>query len=268
MNAEDTRVPVALRPHLPRLAEAVEAIAERWRRGGRVVYAGAGTSGRLGVLDAAEWPPTFGVPRDRVVALIAGGAEALVQAVEGAEDDAVAGEADVAAAAVAAADTVVGLAASGRTPYTIAALREARRRGALTLAVTCNPGSELGRLADFAVEVETGPEVVTGSTRLKAGTAQKLVLNMLSTALMVRLGYVYDNLMVNVQPSNEKLRQRAARIVVELTGADIETARRVLEAAGEVPAAVVMLRCGCSAAEARDRIRRHGSLRAALEAGA
>lgn len=267
MNAEDARVPEALRLHLPRLAEVVDEIAERWRRGGRVVYVGAGTSGRLGVLDAAEWPPTFGVPPYRIIALIAGGAPALLRAVEGAEDDSAAGTADIAAAGVADRDSVVGLAASGRTPYTIAALREAGRRGALTLAVTCSPGSELARVARYALEIETGPEVVTGSTRLKAGTAQKLVLNMLSTALMVRLGYVYDNFMVNVQPGNEKLRRRAVRIIMELTGADGETARRALEAAADVPTAVVMLRCGCPVEAARERLRRWGSLRAALEAG-
>jgi len=265
MNREDVRVPEAVRAALPRLAVLVDGIAARMAEGGRLVYVGAGTSGRLGVLDAAECPPTFGISPDRVVALIAGGEPALTRAVEGAEDDVEAGRLDIRRIGVGSRDAVVGLAASGRTPYTCAALEEAGRLGALTGAVTCSPGSRLGRLAEVAVEVDTGPEILAGSTRLKAGTAQKLILNMISTAVMVRLGYVYDNLMVNVQPTNRKLWRRAVEIVRRLTGVDDLAARRALEEARDVRVAVMMLRCGCGRQEAVARLQRCGSLRRALE---
>ncbi len=215
MNAEDAKVAAAVEAELPAIAEAIDRIAERMQMGGRLIYIGAGTSGRLGVLDASECPPTFNAAPGQVVGLIAGGEVALTTAVEGAEDDREAGARDIAALDVGATDSVVGIAASGGTPYVLGGLEEARRRGALTVSLACNRPAPIHELADVVIAPIVGPEVIAGSTRLKAGTAQKMVLNMLSTGVMIRLGKTYGNLMVDVQATNAKLRQRARRIVVE-----------------------------------------------------
>jgi N-acetylmuramic acid 6-phosphate etherase len=255
INAEDHKVALAVRDELPVIATAVDAISTRMRRGGRLIYMGAGTSGRLGVLDASECPPTFGTPPELVVGLMAGGPDALTQAVEGAEDSEDAGVAQVATLNVNETDTVVGIAASGRTPYAIGGLREAKRRGALTVSIACNRPSPLEEFAEIGIAAVVGPEVVTGSTRLKAGTAQKMVLNMISTAVMIRLGKTYSNLMVDVQPTNIKLRQRARRIVAEATGLDLHQATEILSACnGEVKTAIVAVLAGVSPELARIRL--------------
>ncbi|WP_324783472.1 N-acetylmuramic acid 6-phosphate etherase [Streptomyces sp. H51] len=242
MNAEDATVPAAVAERLPQIAAAVDAVAERMASGGRLVYAGAGTAGRLGVLDASECPPTFGTAPGQVVGLIAGGPEAMVTSVEGAEDSARLARDDLDGLALTPADTVVGVSASGRTPYAVAAVRHARRLGALTVGLACNPGSPLAAAADHGIEIVVGPELLTGSTRLKAGTAQKLVLNMLSTITMIRLGKTYGNLMVDVRASNEKLRARSRRIVALATGAGDEEIERALTATGgEVKNAILTL---------------------------
>jgi N-acetylmuramic acid 6-phosphate etherase len=253
INAEDQLVAVAVRAALPAVARAVDLSLERWRRGGRVVLFGAGTSGRLALLDAAELPPTFGVPAGRYAAVMAGGSDAFLRAVEGAEDDRHAGR--DAAAALQDSDVAFGIAASGRTPWVIGALERARQLGALTIGLACVPAPELADFVDVLIAVDTGPEAVSGSTRMKAGTAQKLVLNMFSTALMVRLGKVYANLMVDVQATNAKLRQRAVRLVEQATGADANTAGAALnDAHGQVKVAIAALRLGISAAEAGKRL--------------
>lgn len=251
INNEDRTVACAVDKEIPHIAAAVEKIVTALRSGGRLIYIGAGTSGRLGVLDAAECPPTFGVEPGRVIGLIAGGETALVQAVEGAEDDTREAVAQLQAVAVNAQDVVVGLAASGRTPYVIAGLEYANAVGAFTVAISCTPDSAVSKVAKSAITPLVGPEVITGSTRMKAGTAQKLVLNMLTTATMVRLGKVYGNLMVDVQPTNRKLVERAKRIVAAATGVSREQAGEVLAQAGLNPkTAIVMIRRECSAAEA------------------
>ncbi|MFG2553236.1 N-acetylmuramic acid 6-phosphate etherase [Streptomyces sp. NPDC048581] len=245
MNGEDASVPAAVASRLPQIAAAIDAIAERMARGGRLVYAGAGTAGRLGVLDASECPPTFNTEPDQVVGLIAGGPEAMVTSVEGAEDSEALARADLDALPLTPADTVVGISASGRTPYAIGAVQHARAQGALTVGLSCNPDSALAAAAEHGIEVVVGPELLTGSTRLKAGTAQKLVLNMLSTITMIRLGKTYGNLMVDVRASNDKLRARSRRIVALATGApesDIE--RALTEAGGEVKTAILILLAG------------------------
>lgn len=255
MNAEDATVAVAVRATLPAVAAAIDAISRRMQQGGRLIYVGAGTSGRLGALDAAECPPTFGTPPDLVVALMAGSARAFAQAVEGAEDDAAKGAADIAALDAGAADSVVGIAASGRTPYVLGAMAEAQRRGSLVVSLTCIDPSPMAGLAAIAIAPLTGPEVLTGSTRLKAGTAQKLVLNMLSTGVMVRLGKTYGNLMVDMQPSNAKLRVRARRMVEEATGLAAEAAETLLaQCNGEVKTAIVAALAGVPPAVARARL--------------
>jgi N-acetylmuramic acid 6-phosphate etherase len=255
MNEEDARVPLAVREALPSIAEAVEAIAARMARGGRLIYVGAGTSGRLGVLDAAECVPTFSTPPELVRGLIAGGETALTRAVEGVEDDADAGRRDLEGLDLNEVDCVVGIAASGRTPYVLGALAYAQEIGALTVGVACNVPAPILEAAQIAIGVPVGPEVITGSTRLKAGTAQKLVLNMLSTAVMIRLGKVYGNLMVDVQVTNHKLAGRAQRIVAEATGVDPERAAELLAAAGNrVKVAIAMGLLGISAEEAADRL--------------
>ncbi|MBF6064026.1 N-acetylmuramic acid 6-phosphate etherase [Nocardia terpenica] len=252
MNAEDALVAPAVAPTVPDIARAVELIVAARARGGRLIYVGAGTSGRLGVLDAAECPPTFGTDPSEVVGLIAGGAQALTHSVEGAEDDPDRAAIDLAAVGLIAADVVVALAASGRTPYAIGALRYARSIGAGTVAVSCNRDAELTACADIGIEIDTGPEILTGSTRLKAGTAQKLVCNMLSTAVMVRSGKVYGNLMVDMVPSNSKLVDRARRIVAQATGVDCATAAALLDAAdGHPKTAIVMHLVGVDATQAR-----------------
>jgi N-acetylmuramic acid 6-phosphate etherase len=251
LNREDARVALAVRRELPKIARAVDAIAKALQCGGRLIYVGAGTSGRLAVLDAAECPPTFGTPPRMVQAIIAGGERALRKAVEGAEDSAANGAHDLRRAAVSRRDIVVGISASGTTPYVLGALRLARRRGAVTVGVTSNPRSPLARQARIAIAPDTGPEAIAGSTRLKAGTAQKLVLNLLSTASMVRLGRIYENWMVYVALTNQKLRQRGARILQEATGANASAAEHALRQAGHnLPAALVMLKSGASARDA------------------
>ncbi|MFG2128912.1 N-acetylmuramic acid 6-phosphate etherase [Streptomyces sp. NPDC048751] len=242
MNTEDTRVPTAVAERLPEIAAAIDAVAERMARGGRLVYAGAGTAGRLGVLDASECPPTFNTRPEQVVGLIAGGPRAVVTSVEGAEDSREQAEADLDALGLGADDTVVGISASGRTPYAIGAVEHARARGALTIGLACNAGSALAAAAEHGIEVVVGPELLTGSTRLKAGTAQKLVLNMISTITMIRLGKTYGNLMVDVRASNDKLRARSHRIVALATGAGDEEIEAALAATdGEVKNAILTL---------------------------
>ena len=269
MNAENARVADAVGTQAGPIAAAVDAIAARMLRGGRLLYVGAGTSGRLGVLDASECPPTFGVPPGLVVGVIAGGPDALVRAVEGAEDDAAAGAAALAERDVDEADCVVGVATSGRTPFVLGAVRVARERGALTVALACNPGTELERTAELAIVPVVGPEVLSGSTRMKAGTATKLVLNALSTGAMVRLGKTYGDLMVDLVASNEKLRLRARRLVRALTELDERAADEALAAAGgELKTAVVAVRLGLDPPTARTLLDAHGGhLRAALESG-
>ncbi|CAI1027652.1 N-acetylmuramic acid 6-phosphate etherase [Serratia entomophila] len=265
-NQEDRKVPEAIEKVLPEIAEAIDLAAAALKAGGRLIYLGAGTSGRLGVLDASECPPTFGVPHGVVVGLIAGGPGALLKAVEGAEDDAALGAADLQALNLTATDMVVGLAASGRTPYVIGALRYARQLGGPTAAISCNPDSPIAHEAQVAISPVVGPEALTGSTRLKSGTAQKLVLNMLSTGAMVKLGKVYQNLMVDVKATNVKLVDRACRIVVEATGAQRSQAEAALAQTDfEVKPAILMILAGVSAEEAAQRLQRHdGYLRAAL----
>ncbi|MEU5094084.1 N-acetylmuramic acid 6-phosphate etherase [Streptomyces sp. NPDC020996] len=266
MNAEDATVPAAVAERLPQIAAAIDAVAERMARGGRLVYAGAGTAGRLGVLDASECPPTFDTAPGQVVGLIAGGPEAMVTSVEGAEDSARLARDDLDGLALTPADTVVGVSASGRTPYAVAAVRHARRLGALTVGLACNPGSPLAAAAEHGIEIVVGPELLTGSTRLKAGTAQKLVLNMLSTITMIRLGKTYGNLMVDVRASNEKLRARSRRIVALATGAGDEEIERALTATGgEVKNAILTLLAGVDGPTAARLLEESGGhLRAAL----
>jgi N-acetylmuramic acid 6-phosphate etherase len=232
INHEDARVAGAVAAEIPNIARAVDIIVDRFSRGGRLFYIGAGTSGRLGVLDASEIPPTFQVEPGRVVGIIAGGDAALRRSTEAAEDDPEAGARDLAAYRFSAGDVLTGIAASGRTPYVLGSVRAARELGAATVGISCTPDSELSRAVDIAIAPLVGPEVVAGSTRLKAGTATKLVLNMLTTAAMIRLGYVYGNLMINVRPVNEKLADRARRIVAEIAGVDLDRAAALLEAAG------------------------------------
>lgn len=266
MNGEDRTVPDAVAAQLPAIAAAIDAIADRMARGGRLVYAGAGTAGRLGVLDASECPPTFNTGPDEVVGLIAGGPPAMVEAVEGAEDSRELAAADLDGLGLTAQDTVVGISASGRTPYAIGAVEHARAAGALTVGLSCNAGSALAAAAEHGIEVVVGPELLTGSTRLKAGTAQKLVLNMISTITMIRLGKTYGNLMVDVRASNEKLRARARRIVSLATDAPDEAVESALRAAdGEVKTAILMLLADVDAITAADLLKRaRGHLREAL----
>src|SRR5215210_1034933 len=252
MNEEDASVAAAVGRVLPDVEHAVEGVVERLSAGGRLFYVGTGTSGRLGVLDASECPPTFGVPAELVQGIIAGGYDALYRATEASEDDREAGARDAASRGVAGGDALVGLAASGRTPYTLGAVEYARGLGAFTAAVTCVPGSAITRAAEVWIVPVGGPEVLAGSTRLKAGTAQKMVLNMISTAAMVRLGYVTGNRMTNMRPSNVKLRARSERILAAETGVDERAARAALEAAGgDLRVALVMSKTGRSAEESR-----------------
>ncbi|MFJ8598545.1 N-acetylmuramic acid 6-phosphate etherase [Streptomyces shenzhenensis] len=242
MNGEDTAVPPAVAERLPLIAAAIDAIAARMARGGRLIYAGAGTAGRLGVLDASECPPTFSTDPDRVVGLIAGGAEAMITSVEGAEDSKELARKDLDSLVLTPDDTVVGVSASGRTPYAIGAVEHARAVGALTVGLACNAHSALAAAAEHGIEIVVGPELISGSTRLKAGTAQKLVLNMLSTITMIRLGKTYGNLMVDVRASNDKLRARSRRIVALATGAaDEEIERALTETGGEVKNAILTI---------------------------
>jgi N-acetylmuramic acid 6-phosphate etherase len=266
INREDAGVPAAIAPCLPMIAALVDRIVEAFQRGDRLIYIGAGTSGRLGVLDASECPPTYGVPPEQVIGLIAGGDWALRHSVEGAEDDPEQGATDVRAIGLNARDVLVGIAASGRTPYTLGAMRYGREAGAIVGCIVNTPGSEMARLADYPIVILSGPEVVTGSTRMKSGTAQKLVLNMLSTAAMVRLGKVYSNLMVDVQASNAKLIQRAANIVREVTGVDPAAARQAIDRYGSAKVAIFALLSGFTDGDvARAALAAHGGrLREAL----
>jgi N-acetylmuramic acid 6-phosphate etherase len=269
INSEDARVAGAVAAEAGAIARAIDVIADRLAAGGRLVYAGAGTSGRLGVLDAVECPPTFNTDPEQVVGLMAGGREGLVRAVEGAEDSAPAGRQDLEGIGLAAADVVVGIAASGRTPYVIGALDYAREKGAFAIGFSCNREAEISRHADLCILPLVGPEVLTGSTRLKAGTATKMVLNMLTTGAMVRLGKTYSNLMVDLRASNVKLMDRALRIVETLTDCKGAAARELLERCdGEVKTAVVAQRLQVPAREARERLQAaRGHLRRVLESG-
>jgi N-acetylmuramic acid 6-phosphate etherase len=256
INAEDAKVAPAVRRALPQIARGIDLIASALERGGRLLYVGAGTSGRIAALDAAECPPTFNTDPRMVQFVMAGGHKALGAAVEADEDSRALGSRDMAAKKPGKNDVVVGIAASGRTPYTIAAVEYARRRGAKTIAVTCNPNSALSRAAGLAIVVEVGPEVVAGSSRMKAGTAQKMVLNMLSTGAMARLGYVYGNLMVNVHLKNSKLVQRGISILQSAAEVDEQRARRTLRSAGNrVPVALVMLQTGVNREQAERLLR-------------
>jgi len=268
MNSEDARVVAAVGAESESIARAIAWAAERLRRGGRLVYAGAGTSGRLGVLDAAECPPTFSTPPGMVVGLIAGGPTALVRAVEGAEDDPDRGAADVAALGIGATDLVVGIATSGRTPYVLGAVREARRRGAATVGISCNRPSLLGGAVDLEIAPLVGAEVVSGSTRLKAGTATKMILNMISTGAMVQIGKTLGNRMVDLQPTNEKLRIRSRRILRELAGVDDTRARDILaRCGGRLKRALVVAMAGVEPDQAQALLDTHGGqVRAAVRA--
>ena len=263
---EDATVARAVQRELPAITRAVDAIVNTLNGGGRLIYVGAGTSGRLATLDASECPPTFGVSPRLVVAVIAGGRRALVDAVEGAEDSAAQGKRDLAAQRLSRHDAVVGLTASGSTPYVLGALQFAKRRGAVTIGVTANRNSPLMRLAKIGIAPNTGPEIVAGSTRMKAGTAQKLVLNLLSTATMVRLGHVYDHWMIDVALTNQKLRRRGLRILEEASGAAApDAARAFRQAGGNLRVALVMLKTEATAAGAKQQLKRAGgNLRRAL----
>lgn len=266
IHAEDAKVARVVGRALPQIARGIDEIANALAHGGRLIYVGTGTSGRIGALDAAECPPTFGTRPSQVQYIIAGGTKALGAAVEESEDDPELGRHEIGRRNPGKNDVVVGIAASGRTPFTVAALSEARRRGARTIAVTCNPRSQLERVAHFAIVTDVGPEVLTGSTRMKAGTAQKMVLNMLSTGAMVRMGYVYGNLMVHVRLKNEKLVERGITILETATKSDRAAARKALAGAGnDVPIALVMLRAKVSRAQAARLLERsQGHVRKAI----
>jgi N-acetylmuramic acid 6-phosphate etherase len=257
MNDEDALVAPAVRLVLPEIEKAIAAIVDRLSKGGRLFYIGTGTSGRLGVLDAAECPPTFGVAPQLVQAVIAGGYDACYRAVEASEDDADAGSEDLRRRSFTKEDALVGIAASGKTPYTVGAVSYARELGAFTIGLTCVPGSSLTKAAEISIVTNVGPEVITGSTRLKAGTAQKMVLNMLSTATMVKLGYVKGNRMTNLQTRNAKLRERAIRIIEAETGVSEEAANEKLKAAeGDLRVALVMSKTGCHLGAAKDALKK------------
>lgn len=266
INREDQQVALAVEKCLPQIALAVEKIVAAFECGGRLVYVGAGTSGRLGVLDASECPPTYGVKPEMVVGLIAGGDHALRHPIEGAEDNVQQGQADLEEIDFSARDVLVGIAASGRTPYVLGALNYAKQLGATTVSIASNPNSKMAEVADIAIETVVGPEVLTGSSRMKSGTAQKLVLNMLTTASMVLIGKCYQNLMVDVQASNEKLKARALKIVMEATECDNETAANILaKANGKVKLAILMQLSGLDALEAQSLLdKSNGKLRQAL----
>ena len=267
MNNEDARVPEAIKPALPNIAQCVTWAIESIEAGGRIIYMGAGTSGRLGVLDAVECPPTFGVAPEVVVGLIAGGEKAFVKAVEGAEDSRELGRQDLIDINLEKRDIVIGIAASGRTPYVLGGLAYAKEVGCHTVAISCNPGSAIGQAAELAIEVVPGPEVLTGSTRLKSGTCQKLILNMISTATMVGCGKAYQNLMVDVMQTNEKLVVRAQNIVMEATGCDRETAaEKIALAGGNAKTAITMILADCGVEEARERLAKaRGHVREAIK---
>lgn len=267
MNEEDRLLAEAIAKELGPIEKAVETIAASFEKGGRLIYVGAGTSGRLGLLDAVECPPTFGTVPEQVVGLLAGGHKAFVKAVEGAEDSKELGRGDLEVIKLTDKDTVVGIAASGRTPYVVGALEYANSVGAPTVALACNKESEIGRVSKIVIEVVPGPEILTGSTRLKAGTVQKMVLNMLSTVSMIRIGKVYKNLMVDVQQTNEKLHVRAENIVMEITSCDRVEARNYLkESEGSVKVAIIMYLVGCKKEEALEKLEKaKGHIREAIK---
>ena len=267
MNQEDAKVPAAITPALPNIAQCVTWAIESIENGGRIIYMGAGTSGRLGVLDAVECPPTFGVAPEVVVGLIAGGEKAFVKAVEGAEDSRELGRQDLIDIKLEKRDIVIGIAASGRTPYVLGGLAYAQEVGCHTVGISCNPGSAVGAAAELAIEVVPGPECLTGSTRLKSGTCQKLILNMISTATMVGCGKAYQNLMVDVMQTNEKLVVRAQNIVMEATGCDRETAaEKIAIAGGNAKTAITMILADCGMEEAKERLARaKGHVREAIK---
>lgn len=268
MNKEDRTVPDAVEEALPKIEAAVEQVIATFRAGGRLIYTGAGTSGRLGILDAVECPPTFSTPDDMVQGLLAGGMSAFRKAKEGAEDNPELGARELEEIGLSAKDTIIGIAASGRTPYVIGALDYAAAVGAATVSIACNKEAAISKHAKISIEVETGPEILTGSTRLKAGTAQKLVLNMISTASMVGVGKVYKNLMVDVKPTNDKLQERAKRIIMEATGANYDAAEKVFDQAdGQVKTAIVMLLLDVTKEEAEEKLRNaEGFVRSAIKA--
>ncbi|MBP3674120.1 MAG: N-acetylmuramic acid 6-phosphate etherase [Oscillospiraceae bacterium] len=269
INSEDKKVAYAVEAELEHIAAAVDVIAAQLKAGGRLIYSGCGTSGRLGVLDAAECPPTYSTAPDQVIGLIAGGSSAMFQAVEGAEDDAQLGAQDLKDIGFSSKDVLVGIAASGRTPYVLGAMEYAASCGAHVIGIACCPGSQVEKAAQIAIVPTPGPEVITGSTRMKSATAQKMVLNMLSTGAMIKLGKVYGNLMVDVKPSNQKLIHRCKRIVSEATGVTEEAAAKVLELCDYRPKiAIVMLLCGVTADEARSLLEAHdGRISSAIKEG-
>ncbi|QNG59229.1 N-acetylmuramic acid 6-phosphate etherase [Bacillus sp. PAMC26568] len=266
MNNEDLKVAVAVQEVLPEIKAAVECAVESLKKGGRLIYIGAGTSGRLGVLDAVECPPTFSTSPETVIGIIAGGEKAFVRAVEGAEDKEESGAEDLKNINLSADDMVVGIAASGRTPYVIGALRYAKEKGAKAIALSCNKNARISEAADIGIEVVVGPEVVTGSTRMKAATAHKMVLNMISTATMIRIGKVYENLMVDVNVSNYKLKERAVSIIQTVTGAEYELAKETLEKARlKVKPAIVMIKAQIALEQAEELLNRaDGDVRKAI----
>ncbi|MBV9073194.1 MAG: N-acetylmuramic acid 6-phosphate etherase [Acidobacteria bacterium] len=267
INREDAKVAPAVAESLPQIAEAIDAVADSLSRGGRLIYVGAGTSGRIAALDATECPPTFSTDPRQVQFIVAGGERALGRAVEANEDSEDLGRRDLARLRPTKKDVVAGLAASGRTPYTIAAVEYAKKKGARTIGISCNADSPLARAADIAITAEVGPEVLSGSTRMKAGTSQKMILNMLTTGAMTRLGYVYRNLMVNVSLKNHKLLERAITILSSAANVDRETARATLKKSGDsVPVALIMLKAGIKKAEAAKRLKAaRGNVRKAIE---
>lgn len=267
INEEDKKVAAAIEPELGQIAKAVDAVAERFNKGGRIIYCGAGSSGRMGTLDAVELTPTYSVPPERAFGLLAGGEKAMYVAVEGAEDSEELAVEDLKDVKLTPEDSVIGIAASGRTPYTISALGYAKEQGCLTISITCNSSSEMAKVADISIAPVVGPEAISGSTRMKAGTAQKMVVNMLSTGVMVRLGKVYQNYMVHVQPTNEKLVVRATRMISQITGISEDKALLALEKADKkVAAAIVMIESGCEKEAALDALSKAGGqVRRAIE---
>lgn len=266
INQEDKKVAEAVEKELPQIAKAVDAIAERFARGGRIIYCGAGSSGRMGTLDSVELTPTYSVSPDRAFGILAGGKEAMYRAIEGAEDSRELGVKDLQNVNLTEKDCVIGIAASGRTPYTAAALEYGNEVGAMTISITCNSGSEMAKIAKISIAPVVGAEVISGSTRMKAGTAQKMIANMLSTGTMVKLGKVYQNYMVHVQPTNEKLVVRASNMISEITGADRETALKTLEEADmKAAVAIVMLEGKCSKEKAAEALEQaEGRVRTAI----
>lgn len=268
INHEDQKVATAVGQQDQQIARAIDAAAKRYQQGGRLIYVGAGTSGRLGVLDAAELVPTYGIKPERAVGLIAGGKQAMLQAVEGAEDDLELGQQDLRQLHLSAKDTVIGLAASGRTPYVVGGLDFANEVGALTIAIACVPNAVISSHAEIGIEAVVGPEVITGSTRMKAGTAQKMILNMISTGVMIKQGKVYQNVMIGVQPTNAKLIDRACRIISTTTGVSTSEAMTALHnSANDVSVAIIMIETGRSKADARDLLAKaNGNVAAVLQA--